>query len=391
MRRMRWRGGIPEPMIPTKYRAVLVIAGLALLACAASQLEGSHTQPRTPIVPETLDGMQTLSPAPPATAQAGGSPAAPVWVTQLPPSDLGLTGSLIFTEGPLGVTRWDLAANRISPIFTPPPNGVVNSAAVSPSGEVIVMAYGPPPAPGKPQLGYTALYAVPIDDSAQPGPLIPGDHSHEFFFTPRWSADGAYIYYGHYIESSPNTTATPGFFLERRAYPGGQAATITQNAFVPYLARDGSKMAYITVDPQSYLNNLYVAGIDGSNPASLLTPGALWAIDSLTISPDGQYVVFSGDSNGPTTAMLPDLYRWMGIQVAQAHSIPEDLWRVPAAGGPVERLTSLGVVGLAVDYSPDGAHIAFIGSNGIYVINSDGSGLTSLVGEPKFGSIQWIP
>jgi Tol biopolymer transport system component len=253
------------------------------------------------------------------------------------------------------------------------------------------MAYGPPPPPGKPQLGYTSLYSAPADSSAQPTPLISGEHSHEFFFTPRWSADGASIYYGHYVEAGPAVTATPGFFLERRAYPDGAASTVTQNAFVPYLAHDGSKLVYITVDPQSYLNNLYVAGTDGSNATSLLKPGTLWAIDSLTMSPDGQTVVFSGDSNGATAGVLPDFYAWLGIRVAQAHSIPEDLWQVSVAGGPVKRLTSLGVTTLQVDYSPDGSHLAFNGSNGIYVLNSDGSGLKQLDGEPKYGSIQWAP
>lgn len=364
----------------------ITIAGLLLAACSAG---GQAVSPAA--LPPTPTAMPPL-----ATPPAGTStsltlpPPQPTWVTQLPPSTLGLSGRLIFTEGPLGVVQWDLAANRISAIFAPPLNGVVNAASLSPDGKTIVMAYGPPPPPGKPQLGYTSLYTVPSDSSSLPVPLIPGDHPHEFFFTPRWSADGKFIYYGHYIETGQPAGATPGFYLERRPYPGGDPTVITSGAFVPYLSRDGSRLAYITVDPQSYLNNLFTAGVDGSNAASLLKPGTLWAIDSLTISPDGSDVVFSGDSNGPT-ASRPDIYTWLGIQPAQAHSIPEDLWQIPTAGGPVTRLTTIGTVGLAADYAPDGAHIVFIGQNGVYVIKSDGSGLTQLDGEPKFGSIQWAP
>lgn len=366
-----------------------LLAAVCALTAACSQSPESTPLP-TPLAFPAATPAATATAGETPSGQGPSAPAQPTWVTQLPPNNLGLTGRLIFTQGALGVTQWDLSASRVSSIFSPPPNGVVNSASLSPDGKTIVMAYGPPPPPGKPQLGYTSLYTVPVDGSAPPAPLIASGHDHEFYFTPRWSTDGGSIFYGHYIEPGPTVTATPGFFLERRSVPGGDVSTVTQNAFIPYLAHDGSKMVYVTVDPQSYLNNLFVASADGSNATSLLKSGTLWAIDSLAISPDGQSVVFSGDSNGPT-AGLPPIYAWLGIRAAQAHSIPEDLWQVPIAGGPVKRLTSLGVTGLAVDYSPDGSHLVFIGSNGINILNADGSGQTQLIGDPTFGSIQWAP
>lgn len=363
---------------------LLMLAVICMLAVACSPSSPAPTPSSTLLV----FGGATPTAGGTAAAQPSAPPLQPTWVTQLPPNNLGLTGRLIFTQGSIGVTQWDLAANRVSSVFSPPQNGVVNSASLSPDGKTIVMAYGPPPPPGKPQLGYTSLYTVPADSSAPPVPLIAGQHPHEFFFTPHWSADGGSIFYGHFVEAGPDVTAAPGFFLERRALSAGESTTVTQNAFVPYLSRDGAKLAYITVDPQSYLNSLYVSGIDGANPTSLFKPGILWAIDSLAISPDGQTVVFSGDSNGPTAARSP-IYAWLGIRVAQAHSIPEDLWAVPITGGEAKRLTSQGITGLAVDYSPDGSHLVFIGSNGIYILNADGSGLTQLDGNPTFGSIQW--
>jgi hypothetical protein len=339
--------------------------------------------------PAPVTAMPTLLIFDAATPTQGTPAVQATWVTQMPPTGLGISGRLIFTEGPLGVTQWNLETNQISPLFVPPQNGVVNAASLSPDGETIVMAYGPPPPPGKPQIGYTSLYTVPSDGSAEPTPLIPGEHNHEFFFTPRWSASGDAVFYGHYIESRPDVTSPPGFFLKRKPFPVGDTITIATDAFIPYVSRDGKAIAYITVDMKTYLNNLYVADADGSNAVALLPSGTLWAIDSVAISPDGRAIVFSGDSNGPTVAQRPAIYDWLGLRVAQAHSIPEDLWLIPVTGGAAKRITSLGVVGLTADYSPDGEHIAFIGSNGTYIVSADGSNLTRLDSSPKFGTIQW--
>ena len=51
------------------------------------------------------------------------------------------------------------------------------------------------------------------------------------------------------------------------------------------------------------------------------------------------------NSNGPTQSSAPWYYAWLGIQVAQAHTIPEDLYSVPITGGQPKRLTNLGITG----------------------------------------------
>ena len=114
---------------------------------------------------------------------------------------------------------------------------------------------------------------------------------------------------------------------------------------LPHLSPDGSKLVYISVDPNSYLNNLYAANADGTGAFSLIGPNVLWATDAIAISPDGQTVMFSADSNGPTQSSAPWYYAWLGIQVAQAHTIPEDLYSVPITGGQPKRLTNLGITG----------------------------------------------
>jgi Tol biopolymer transport system component len=216
--------------------------------------------------------------------------------------------------------------------------------------------------------------------------------SHEdYYFAPTWSPDGQYIYYGHYIQPVPTVVGPAGLVLERIAYPNGQPQLLISNGLVTHLTPDNSAMVYIWSDPNTYLNNLYAANPDGSNPTSILPADTMWAIDSFAISPDSQYVVFSADSSGPLAAVEPWYYGLLGIQVAEAHSIPEDLWRVPLAGGAVERLTNLGASGPAVSYSPDGQYIAFAGVYGLSVLGASGGSVTHLSDAPLFGSLQWLP
>ena len=362
-------------------RRLFVIVGWSMLCLAAcSKVGPAEVSPPVTGLPGAAPASTEISP-----------PASPAGVTQLAPLASPLSGEVILTESTQGIFRWDLASQTIMPIFVVPPNGAVNNASLSPDGTTIVMSYAPPPAQNRPQLGYTNLYSLPADGSGQPVPITTGDLKSEFYFTPTWSPDGQFLYYGHYREPGPTVKGAVGFFLERMAYPGGQGQVVSEDAYVPRLSSDGGKLVYISVDPDSYLNSLVVANPDGTDPVSPLPAGTLWAIDSLAISPDGQTILVGADSNGPSAMTVPWYFALLGIKIAQAHNIAEDLWSLPITGGEPQRLTSLGITGLAFDLSPDGQQVLFMGDKGVYVMNADGTGLTQLMDQPMLGSIQWHP
>jgi Tol biopolymer transport system component len=97
-------------------------------------------------------------------------------------------------------------------------------------------------------------------------------------------------------------------------------------------------------------------------------------IESLTISADGKWLYY--DSNLPGNA---------------------DLFRVPAAGGDPEQLTTDRADDFAPDPSPDGQEIAFhswrSGSRDIYVMRLDGGGIQQITNTPKIqeGLARWSP
>ena len=84
----------------------------------------------------------------------------------------------------------------------------------------------------------------------------------------------------------------------------------------------------------------------------------------------------------------------MGILVAKANGgLPADWWSVPVSGGVITRLTHLQASGLYASPSPDGKHLVSFSGAGIFVMNLDGSELTTLVPNPDgfAGTVSWIP
>jgi TolB protein len=99
------------------------------------------------------------------------------------------------------------------------------------------------------------------------------------------------------------------------------------------LSRDGKMLAFSASTPSSRGSQVYIANADGSG-ARLMTPESPSYFHGW--SPDGQWLAFVGQ-RGSTA----------------------ELYRLPAAGGAAEKLTSTGAYDDGPDYSPDGKWIYF--------------------------------
>ena len=87
--------------------------------------------------------------------------------------------------------------------------------------------------------------------------------------------------------------------------------------------------------------------------------GTFFAVDAPVFSPDGKTILFSavGEPQPPKLSWLDQL---LGVQVAEAHNVPSDWWRVAANGSKPEQLTHVADTGLYADFAPDGQHVAFV-------------------------------
>jgi Tol biopolymer transport system component len=286
----------------------------------------------------------------------------------------------------------NLSTGTIATIFSAPPGAWIYYLTISPDAKQVVMSYEPPP-----QLASASnrsLYRMPLDASATPQPLFTPPTSDDHYTQVEWSPDGEYIYYVHYN----HTAQEQGQFYEtyeifRMIYPIGEPEKIVDRAFWPRLSADSSKLVYVSLDPVSGLNELFIANADGSNPQKVGFSGS-WIpdiIDAPIFSPDGQSILFSAP--GPSQSHQPNwVEKLMGVRVAKAHSIPSDWWSVPVSGGTPTRLTNIQTINLFASLLTDHRHLVSVSGDGLFVMNLDGSDLTQLISDPGVhGTVSWLP
>ncbi len=375
-----------------KPRMLLAVLFFPLLSSACSIDISKNVSPTSPVATSAAQ----LTPGIASTQAAPGSVQAAATNLPVTWADLHLTGKLVYTaavltsnNGYIDVNSLDLSTGAVTPIFQTPTAGWVDSAAVSPDGKQMVISYAPPV--GTPNGGQETLYILPVD----------GSRLAQYLFTPAdpkdqnaqvvWSPDGKYLCFAHLNYASPGPLA-----IWRVAYPAGAPEKVLDNAYWPRLSDDSTRLAYVSLDPQTGVNYLFVAGADGTQPhqVQLSGPYVPSVIDVPMFSPDGQTILFSApDPVQSSVVRMVDA----PLTVERVHpadgSIPSDWWSVPVSGGVPEQLTHVAALALFGSYSPDKEHIASFSSNGIFVMNPDGTGVTVIVpdvgGIP--GTVSWIP
>jgi Tol biopolymer transport system component len=346
-------------------RSIWVLAvSLGLAACSAV-LPGIHNE-------------LSASPAPPAA-----------W------PHLGLTGRLLFLDArPSGASSGstpellslDLSSGALTTIFRPPDNGWIESVSMSPDGKSLALTYAPP-SPDRPEAGASGLYLMPSDGSQAPQPILILTDEREILATAGWSPDGHALYFAHYATYAGSSDYS--YRIDRLELTSGLPKPLLRDAYWPQLSPDGTRLTYVTYQPAANVFDLYLANADGSAPHKIALPRNISAVDAPVFSPDGQTVYFSAVSYG-LSAAPPGWTEWFGASTASAHSVPSDWWRVPADGGQAQRLTHISATGLRGALSPDGSHLAFICSEGVFVMAADGTSLEALRRDVNaFGSILW--
>lgn len=320
-------------------------------------------------------------------------------VTRVPVTwaHLNLTGKLVYLNSTMegdqltsNIQLLDLVTGEVATFFSISPAWVYY-ATISPDAKTLVISYAPPQQSNSSSV--RSLYVLPLDGSAEPQPLFTPPTSADRYTQVEWSPDGNYIYYVHYNQDDPEAQFFEDYDVSRMTYPDGKHEKILDHAFWPRVSSDSSKLVYVSLDPESGRNKLFVANNDGSNPQRVAMSGVPIPeiIDAPIFTPDGQLILFSAPE--PTQSYVPNFFeRLMGMQVAKAHSVPSDWWSVPVSGGAPTRLTNLQTINLFGSISLDGRYVASLSRDGIFVMDLDGTNLTQLVSDSRVhGTVTWIP
>ena len=355
--------------------ASFTIFALSLAACAPAAAPVVASPTRTPPPSATVPSVGTTSPIPTTIVPV-------LW------QDLGLSGRLVFVEGAQRITDLDLVSGALRILFEAPLGGWVTSASLSPDGQSIAIAYSEPPPPGE-MASYTGIYLLPADGSSGPTPLLLPPGPDEAYFGPAFAPDGATLYLVH-LQRIDDPLQAFRQTLVRVRLADERVEPLVDDAFWPSVSPDGLRLAYVTIDPDDFTNTLFLAAPDGEAARPAVEPGFLPYLDSPVFSRDSTWLYFSAVGRGGI-AQANGFDRLLGVVPAEAHSLPSEWWRVPAQGGPPERLTDLGQSGLFGAFSPDGRHFAFLSSSGLFTMDSNGSNVTALLNVWASGSLEWTP
>jgi Tol biopolymer transport system component len=304
--------------------------------------------------------------------------------------------SLVVKDGApsLGIQALDLTTGNVSTVFRAPATAWINSVTIASGGRYLVMSYSPPLQDNS--SGFQALYRLPLDGSSPPQLFITPPTQDDLYLQPESSPDMEYLYYTHVNYQLPDQ---PGqrfhiYDIFRMRYSDGMQEKVADRAFWARPAPDGSELVYISADPLTGKNKIFIAQPDGSHATEVALSGPLVPeiIDAPLLSPDGQSILFS--AVGRIQSRAPSwLEMMMGIKVASAHSLPSEWWSVPRGGGVPRQLTHIGAAGLYGTLLPDGQHIASYSGDGIFLMNLDGTDLTMMVPDVGgiAGTVSWLP
>jgi hypothetical protein len=379
-------------MIKTYFLYWTIIFALVNSSCTielGQPAVETPTSPSTPLPPTVIATPNATSSLP---------------TTQIPVTwgNLNLTGRLVYIIGAVEDNNYivriqslDLVTGNIANVYEAPVNAWIYYVSVSPDNTQLVMSYSPPTREN-PDIVQT-LYTLPLDGSEPPSLLFKPPTPEDQYVQAEWSPDGKYIYYtqvNYRIPDDPNRVY-PLFKIFRIAYPGGQPEAIAEKAYWPRLSPDSSRLVYISVDPLSFKNKLVLADANGGNAREVAVAGS-WnpdIKDAPIFAPDGQSIILSAAAR--IQSHRPNwLEKVMGIGVAKADgTIPSEWWSVPMTGGELTQLTNIHSLGLFASISPDNQHIASFSQDGIFIMNPDGSELTSVINDVGgiAGTVSWIP
>lgn len=304
-------------------------------------------------------------------------------VEQGVPTNTNLSGRILYTQQENGILSFDFATESASVFWLPEDGYLVDGMTTSPDQSQLLIAYGPIFNEGV--LGNTDLYLMDVTTQAMTPFLMRDDVTHSYR-DPFWSPDGEWVYYTHYSPIINNNGATVGINLniERiRADGTGQSEVLATDAEQVAVSPDNNHIVYLGYDTSTFLQSVWMADADGSNPIEVVGSGTFAIMGSPRFTPDREMILFS--ASGDTQDPLPELF---DLNVAYAHGAPWELWQIDRNGDNLQRITNGGFDDVTLNYAPDNSAIAFMDVKTLFILLD--STVYSLETVSIDGAVVWL-
>lgn len=232
-------------------------------------------------------------------------------------------------------------------------------------------------------------------------------------YTPNWSPKGAKLAYRCVNDPMPLGDICIASFDGRPPVHLIQSEDLFDPAWRPDGRLTLVRTFYDWDLDDRHFDALVVMNPDGSNRLELTLPPSVVQVSELAWSPDGQQLAFTclpPDSGGSDICVMNADGSGLRQLTSDSASDGNPAWRPDGSaiafhtnrysgeeyeivvtgldGSPISRLSP----GTEPSWSPDGSKIAFKGSDGLFVMNADGSGRTRLAHSTRddFGPV-WRP
>jgi len=202
---------------------------------------------------------------------------------------------------------------------------------------------------------------------------------------PRWSADGAYLYYAYQGLDG----RVPVARAERLRVADGERAHLYQDASAPDVSPNGQRLVFVHDDMSG--PSLMSGSADGGAAVEVVGRGAFTNVFGPRFSPDGARIAFVAQGTGPAAEAGPlgRLAAIFAVPVAYAHGEPWSVWTVRPDGGDLRRASSLTEDEPLLAWSPDGAWLAVHGTGGLWVVATNPTVEPRRIADGSFGALDW--
>lgn len=336
-----------------KIAFVFSLLGVILVACGGD----STPTPNASAFPQTT---ATIERAPTRNSLTSGS--------SVPPPKV--TGKFTFAPGDGSIWLQDPADGKPHPILKPTAELFADAPDFSPDGTHIVYIRSSLTAQGAAKTTVQIMRADGTDDHT----LVEPPDRKTTFNWPTYSPDGKWIYYTASYPVPPDKQHSE---IQRVPLESGTPQTVINDARSPTVSPDGTKLAFMRFNFETFSAGLWIADSDGQNARPLLADDVFIIVAAPQFSPDGTHILFT--ASGPNSRPLPGVSQLtpgckpfllcLFAQPAYADGLPWDLWMVTSDGSKFTRLTKVGADSPWAAWSRDGKQIIFFDTSGVYLLD----------------------